>query len=76
MQYLVSRSHTRPVADLYLFNLADLIPCFSVPLQANDQEPIVDLQTLLNEVYDRSGYNYFVDYRSDSQPPLAGAALA
>lgn len=73
---LVSRSHTRPLADLYPFNLADPIPCFSVPLQADDQEPVVNLQALLNEVYDRSGYDYFIDYHDDPQPPLAEAALA
>jgi Protein of unknown function (DUF4058) len=39
---LVSRSKTRPKAQLYAFNLRDIIPQFSLPLQPGDAEPIVD----------------------------------
>jgi Protein of unknown function (DUF4058) len=70
---LVSRSNLRPGADLYPFNLADLIPQFTLPLQGDDREPIVDLGTLLDEVYDRSGYDYFIDYQDDPLPPLSDA---
>jgi len=38
------------MADLYLFNLPDSIPPFSLPLRSNDQEPTVDLQAMLNDV--------------------------
>jgi hypothetical protein len=55
---LVSRSETRPMADLYPFNLADSIPLFPLPLQEQDQEPVINLQLLLNQVYERSGYDY------------------
>lgn len=72
---LVSRSAERPTADLYLFNLPDCIPPFCLPLQANDQEPTVDLQAILNDVYDRSGYDYFIDYRVDPLPPLSEVDL-
>jgi hypothetical protein len=68
---LVSRSQQRPTADLYLFNLPDQIPPFALPLRLNDEEPVVDLQRLLNDVYDRSGYNYFIDYRIDPSPSLS-----
>lgn len=73
---LISRAQTRPLADLYPFNLVDPIPRFPIPLQAEDQEPVVDLQTLLNEVYERSGYDYFIDYHSDPLPPISTASLA
>jgi len=73
---LVSRFDTRPLADLYSFNLADPIPPFPVPLQPGDPEPMVDLQSLLKQVYDRSGYDYFIDYRTDPLPPLSAAELA
>ncbi|MEO0984200.1 MAG: DUF4058 family protein [Cyanobacteria bacterium J06639_14] len=69
---LVSRSEVRPTADLYLFNMTDPIPAFRLPLQTNDKEPIVQLQDLLNDVYKRSGYNYFIDYTADPLPPLSG----
>jgi hypothetical protein len=78
---LVSRSNLRPGADLYPFNLSDVIPQFALPLQGGDtvpgalrdREPIVDLGTLLDEVDDRSGYDYFIDYQDDPLPPLSDA---
>ena len=68
---LVSRSSTRPIADLYAFNLADPIPSFCLPLQGGDKEPKVQLQALLNDVYTRSDYDYFIDYTTDPLPSLS-----
>jgi hypothetical protein len=65
---LVSDAHTRPVADLYTFNLSDRIPTFPLPLQPNETEPIIDLQSLLNDLYEQLAYDYFIDYRLE--PPL------
>jgi hypothetical protein len=31
---------------------------------------------MLQEVYDRSGYDYFIDYRVDPLPPLSEADVA
>ncbi len=73
---LVSRSHTRPMADLYPFKLRDPIPSFPVPLQPPDPEPTVNLKELVDQVYVRSGYDYFIDYQSDPLPPISGADLA
>jgi hypothetical protein len=72
---LISRANTRPLADLYPFNLAEPIPSVPIPLQAGDAEPVADFQSLLMDVYERSGYDYFVDYRSDPTPPLTSEAL-
>jgi hypothetical protein len=68
---LVSRANQRPIADLYLFNLQDTIPIFSLPLQPDDQEPAVDLKPLLEDVYSRAGYDYFIDYSVDPTPELS-----
>jgi Protein of unknown function (DUF4058) len=73
---LVSRSKTRPRADLYAFNLPDAIPAFPLPLRPGDAEPEIDLQALLHEVYDRSGYDYFIDYNSETVPPLSESDAA
>lgn len=70
---LVSRSNQRPGADLYLFNLPDAIPCFPLPLRAGDVEPIVDLQALLNTVYDRAAYDITLDYTAQLVPALSEA---
>ena len=68
---LVCRGNSRPYADLYAFNLQDVIPSFPLPLRAGDSEPVVDLQTLLNGVYDISGYDLVIDYTREPVPPLS-----
>ena len=68
---LASRGNERPFADLYLFNLPDAIPCFPLPLGAGDVEPIVDLQVLLNTVYDRAAYDITLDYTAQLVPALS-----
>jgi Protein of unknown function (DUF4058) len=68
---LVSHAEVRPIADLYPFNLPDPIPCFPLPLKGGDTEPIIDLKTLLDDVYQRSGYDYFLDDASPVIPPLS-----
>ncbi|MEG4226314.1 DUF4058 family protein [Microcoleus sp. N9_B2] len=68
---LVSRGDCRPAADLYLFNLPDAIPAFPLPLRGGDVEPIVDLQALLNGVYDRAAYDFRIDYTTEPVPALS-----
>lgn len=67
---LVCRGNRRPSADLYPFNLPDVIPSFPLPLRAEDTEPIVNLQLLLNDVYDLYGYDLVVDYHQEPVPKL------
>ncbi|NER35177.1 MAG: DUF4058 family protein [Oscillatoria sp. SIO1A7] len=81
---LVSRSDSpsetlrdrRPNADLYAFDLPSPILFFSLPLQSGDTEPVIDLQVLLNEVYDLSGYDLAIDYSQEPLPPLSEADAA
>lgn len=68
---LISRAEYRPSADLYQFNLQDPIPEFTLPLKAQDDEPVINLRELLDQVYERSGYNYFIDYSTLPVPPLS-----
>lgn len=69
-QILVSRSENRPQADLYVFNLPDLLPIFPLPLRSGDSEPEIDLKNLLDQVYDRAGYAFILDYTQLPPPPL------
>ncbi len=70
---MVSCSSKRPQADLYAFNLADRIPRFTVPL-ADDDAPIsLDLKSLLDEIYDQSGYDLVINYTQPPEPPLKAA---
>ena len=66
---LVSRAECRPRADLYEFTFQEPIPEFPLPLKAAGEEVIVDLQPLVNGIYDRSGYGLRIDYQAPVPPP-------
>ncbi len=68
---LVSRSQSRPQADVYLFNVLDPIPDFPIPLRPGEQEPILSLNKILHTLYDQGGYDMIIDYEQPSQPPLS-----
>jgi len=67
---VVSRGDCRPLAQLYGFSVRDVIPSFRLPLQSEDVEPLVDLQGLLNGVYERARYNLAIDYNQEPVPSL------
>lgn len=71
---LVSRSDRRPTADLYAFDVQNTIPTFRLPLRKGDEEPTVDLNRLLHELYDRAGYDLSIDYAAEPVPPFEGEA--
>ncbi len=73
---LVSCAERRPQADLYAFSVRQPIPSFPIPLQREDTEPRLDVQTLLHELYDRAGFDLAIDYRSEPVPPLSEADAA
>jgi Protein of unknown function (DUF4058) len=60
---LVSRSEARPNADLYGFTLRERIPDFPLPLKQPEEYVTIDLQSILQGVYDRAGYDYRIDYQ-------------
>jgi Protein of unknown function (DUF4058) len=68
---LVSRTSTRPKADLYAFNLQHPIPSYYLPLRESDTEPLLDMQTLINELYDEGNYDLVIDYTQEPLPPLS-----
>jgi len=57
-------------------NLKKVIPNFQIPLKSENIEPLVDLHTLLNIVYDVAGYDMRIDYTRNPVPPLADADAA
>jgi hypothetical protein len=42
-----------------------------IPLLPGEEEPILDLQKLLNYVYERGRYHLAIDYTQPVQPPLS-----
>ncbi|WP_138498517.1 DUF4058 family protein [Nostoc sp. PA-18-2419] len=69
-QIIVSRSITRPQAKLYGFSIREAIPVFPLPLQSEDEEPILDLQSLYNSIYNRARYYLAIDYNQEPVPAL------
>jgi hypothetical protein len=74
---LISRSEQRPDANLYGFNLPEPIPYFPLPLK-NPEESIaplappviaINLQNILEALYDRAGYEYRIDYQQPVPSP-------
>ncbi|MBC6418442.1 MAG: DUF4058 family protein [Prochloron sp. SP5CPC1] len=68
---LVSRSQCRPLADLYRFNLRDVIPNFPLPLLPEDRELTINLQELLHLAYDRGSFDLMIDYQKEPVPALS-----
>jgi Protein of unknown function (DUF4058) len=71
---LVSRSASRPHAELYAFNLEQPIPVVGIPLKTGEAEIPLDLQTLLARIYDRARYALTIDYTQTPTPPLRATA--
>ncbi|MEO1353812.1 MAG: DUF4058 family protein [Cyanobacteria bacterium J06635_15] len=67
---LVSRVEQRPIAQLYPFNLRDPLPCFEIPLRSGDKEPAIDLNELMQVVYQPAALDLTVDYRQQPTLPL------
>jgi len=65
---LVSRANRRPAAELYPFYLREALPRFLLPLRPRDQEPVVDLQVVLEQVYQEAALDLAIDY---TQPPVS-----
>ncbi|MEA5620802.1 DUF4058 family protein [Cronbergia sp. UHCC 0137] len=66
---LISRAEQRPFADLYGFSLRDKIPSFPLPLEIEECEPIVELQKIIEGIYDRGGYDLRINYQQPPPPP-------
>lgn len=67
---LICRGNRRPLAQLYGFSVRQEIPKFPLPLQPGDTEPLVDMQSLLGEVYEQAGFDLAIDYSFEPMPPL------
>lgn len=67
---LISRGSLRPRAELLTFTLRDRVPTFRLPLRTGDQEPFLDLRALVDDIYDRAGYDLEIDYREPPIPSL------
>lgn len=68
---LICRGDRRPTGELYAFSLQQPIPPVNIPLMAGEAEPILNLQSLLDYVYEKGRYYLAIDYTKPPQPPLS-----
>ncbi len=60
---------------MYPFNVRDAIPTFTLPLQAGEVEPVIDLKLLLDQVYAEARYDLRIRYDHPPVPPLSEADM-
>jgi hypothetical protein len=70
----VCRKQRLPRAEVYAWSLRDRLPVIPVPLATDDPDVPFDLQAAFTKTYDRSGYDYSLDYHSPVEPPLDASA--
>jgi hypothetical protein len=66
---MVSRASRRPAVELWPCGLREPLPTIPIPLAGHDADVTMDVQRVLHETYDESGYERFI-YRSEPEPPL------
>lgn len=65
----LSRENRRPVVSVWPIQLPDRLPTVPVPLLEADPDVPLDLQLMVNNVYDRGAYASQIDYRQPPPPP-------
>lgn len=66
----VLRRERRPRAQVYTWDVRQPLPTIPIPLAKDDPDVLFDLQSVFVAVYDRSGYDYTLDYTRPLAPPL------
>lgn len=73
----LSRAEQRPRATVWPIPLNAHLPDVPVPLQAPDPDVLLRLDEIVDEVYERGGYDAQIDYRQPPPPPpLTGQEVA
>ncbi|MCS7192891.1 MAG: DUF4058 family protein, partial [Armatimonadetes bacterium] len=68
---IISRSYKRPIAEVYAWTIKQPLPTIPIPLKRGDEDVMLDLQKVLDAVYDRAGYDYRLAYDRQPEPPLS-----
>jgi hypothetical protein len=66
---LVSRVEKRPLAGYWPIRLRDPLPAIPIPVRQPDPDARLDLQDILNRLYDAAGYEDYI-YEGSPDPPL------
>jgi Protein of unknown function (DUF4058) len=69
----IRRRQQRLQAEVYAWSLRQSLPSIPVPLAEADADVVLDLHAIFNTVYNRTGYDYSLNYRRVIEPPLTNA---
>ncbi|WP_292753033.1 DUF4058 family protein [Nostoc sp. NMS4] len=58
------------VIDVWPVKLQDTLPTIPVPLREGDPDAVLELQAVLNDIYDEAGYDLSIDYTQLPPPPV------
>ncbi len=77
-EYLIhiSRKGVRPRGHLYPLRLPRRLRPIPIPLKKGDPDARLDLQALIEQTYDRAGYDLEIDYKQEPEPPLSADMAA
>jgi hypothetical protein len=67
---VVSRVEDRPRAGIWPIRVRERLPIVAVPLRTGEPPATLDLQHILNHIYDAAGYALYI-YGSEPDPPLS-----
>ena len=67
---VVSRVEQRPKAGFWPIGLRQRLPVIPIPLRQGDADARLDLQEVLDRIYDAAGYRYHI-YAGPPEPPLS-----
>ncbi len=67
---LICRPKLSRSADLLGFSIRTPIPTIPIPLLPGDTEPMLELNEILHDLYERASYDLSIDYQQPPQPPL------
>jgi hypothetical protein len=72
---LVSRVEARPRAGCWPIQFRERLPEIPIPLRPPDRDARIDLQAMLDRVYDAYGYEDFI-YAGSPEPPISSEDAA
>ena len=67
----VTRAERRPTIEVYSWPLERRLPTIPIPLAEGDPDVSLDLQAVFDTTYDRSGYDYALNYTKPTEPTLS-----
>jgi hypothetical protein len=70
----LSRAYTRPNVEIWPMALGEPLPILPVPLLDPDPDVPLDLNQVINTIYENAGYDYVIDYSQSPPPPSRSEA--